>query len=163
MFHFNFASWPLMAALLFAGSQALAQTDLELQDDAEALNTCLAAWGHHPFGSQMRYTRLSTAVKVAGRGSGTADYSATDHPSLILVDPLVTARGDASLSLLNPQGWYCLRAPENEWGALRIRLHCHAHLASATGGATLWGRSSGRLGRVTVGAMQVERLGCSRR
>ncbi|AOW12907.1 hypothetical protein LPB72_18180 [Hydrogenophaga crassostreae] len=138
-----------------------AQTGERAVDDAFALNACLAAWGSHPFGSHLRYTTLSTSVKFSGAGPATSDRSVTNHPSLILVDPLVNATGDASIALMNPNGWYCLRAPDHLLGALRIQLHCRARLAAGSGGTTTWGTDSDRSAKVVMGSVQVERTGCN--
>jgi hypothetical protein len=148
--------WVLASAATLAQTASLPVP----QTDGSALNACLIAWGNHPFGSRPVYTRLSTSVKLAGVGPATADPMRTDHPTLILVDPTVNALGDASLVLSNPNGWYCLRAPANELGALRIQLHCRARLAAASGGATVWGSGHGETGVTKLGALQVERIGC---
>ena len=140
---------------------AQAQTGDRAVDDAFALNACLNAWGNHPFGSRLTYTTLSTSVKISGAGPATADLTITNHPSLILVDPLVNARGDAHIALLNPNGWYCLRAPAHQMGALRIQLHCRARMASGAGGATTWGTGRAGAGPTTMGSAQVERVGCN--
>ena len=155
----------LLASCLLVGVAAHAQTKPlsgapETGGDAAALDACLNAWGQHPFGSRPVYTRLSTAVKISGVGPATADRSATDHPSLILVEPMVNVLGDASLTLANPNGWYCLRAPVNVLGALRIQLHCRARMAAASGGATVWGSGHAAPGVTVMGAIQVERIGC---
>lgn len=150
-----------LSSLTLAMGHAHGQTGDRAVDDAFALNACLAAWGNHPFGSHLTYTTLRTSVKMAGAGPATSDRAATNHPSLILVDPLVNARGDASIALLNPNGWYCLRAPANVLGALRVQLHCRARMASGTGGATTWGTGSGGAGPVVMGAVQVERTNCN--
>lgn len=146
--------------LLSSLGAAQAQTGDRAVDDAFALNACLNAWGNHPFGSRLTYTTLSTSVKISGTGPATSDQTTTNHPSLILVDSLVNARGDAHIALLNPNGWYCLRAPASQMGALRIQLHCRARMASGAGGATTWG--TGRAaGPTTMGSALVERVGCN--
>ena len=164
MFSPSFARWPLRLAVLltlassYGASQA--QTGDRAVDDAFALTTCLAAWGNHPFGSHLTYTTLNTSVKISGAGPATADRTLTNHPSLVLVDPLVTTQGDAHIALMNPNGWYCLRTPANQMGALRIQLHCRARMAAGSGGATTWGTGGAGAGPTTMGAAQVERVGC---
>lgn len=156
-------SWVRLAtlsSLAFAWTTAQAQTGGRAMEDAFALNACLTAWGNHPFGSRPTYTTLTTSVKISGAGPATTDRNATDHPSLILVDALVNTRGDASLALSNPNGWYCLRVPANELGALRIQLHCRARLAAASGGATVWSTGQGAARVTMLGSMPVERVGC---
>lgn len=150
----------LVLAMASAMGSAQAQTGDRAVDDAFALTACLAAWGNHPFGSHLTYTTLNTSVKISGAGPATADRALTNHPSLVLVDPLVTTQGDAHIALMNPNGWYCLRTPANQLGALRIQLHCRARMAAASGGATTWGTGSAGAGPTTMGAAQVERVGC---
>jgi hypothetical protein len=155
-----FVRLTVLSTLTLSLGTTHAQDSERILDDAFALNGCLTAWGKHPFGSHPVFTRLATSVKISGVGPASADRSVTDHPSLILVDPLVNVQGDASLALTNPNGWYCLRAPANELGALRIQLHCRARLAAASGGATVWGSGHGAPGVTMMGPMQVERVGC---
>lgn len=155
----------LLASCLLVGAAVQVQAqplggEPEAGGDAAALDACLNAWGQHPFGSRPVYTRLSTGVKISGVGPASADRTATDHPSLILVEPMVNVLGDASLTLANPNGWYCLRAPVNVLGALRIQLHCRARMAAASGGATVWGTGHAAPGVAVMGAIQVERIGC---
>jgi len=156
----SFVRLAVLLSLAFTFGFTHAQTGERAVDDAFALNTCLAAWGNHPFGSHLNYTTLNTSVKFSGEGPATSDRSVTNHPSLILVDPLVNATGDASIALMNPNGWYCLRAPPHLLGALRIQLHCRARLAAGSGGATTWGTDSDRSGTAVMGSVQVERTGC---
>ena len=151
----------ILLTLACALGSVQAQTGERAVDDAFALNACLAAWGNHPFGSHLTYTSLNTSVKLSGAGPATVDQTATNHPSLILVNPLVNALGDAHIALMNPNGWYCLRASANQMGALRIQLHCRARMASGAGGATTWGTGGGGAGPTTMGAAQVERVGCN--
>ena len=147
--------------LLTVSGAAMAQTGDRAVDDAFALNACLNAWGRHPFGSHLTYTTLNTSVKISGAGPATADQVTTNHPSLILVDPLVNARGDAHIALMNANGWYCLRSPAHQMGALHIELHCRARMASAAGGVTIWGTGGAGTGPTTMGSAQVERMGCN--
>lgn len=156
----SFVRLAALSSLMLPLGAAHAQSVVRVADDAFALNGCLTAWGNHPFGSHPVYTRFSTVVKISGVGLASEDRSVTDHPSLILVDPLVNVQGDASLALTNPNGWYCLRAPANELGALHIQLHCRARMAAAFGGATVWGSGHGASGVTMMGPMQVERIGC---
>ena len=150
----------VMAVVLLGGGSGGALAQSVAPEEPKALEACLTAWGEHPFGSRPVYTRLSTSVKVAGVGPATTDSEITDHPSLILVDPLVNVMGQSSIALMNPNGWYCLRAAVNVLGALRIQLHCQARLASASGGATVWGTGYGRPGVTVMGSIEVERVGC---
>jgi hypothetical protein len=150
----------VLSSLTLTAGLTGAQTGDRAVDDAIALNACLTAWGNHPFGSHLTYTTLTTAVKISGAGPATTDRATTNHPSLILVDPLVNTGGEASIALMNPNGWYCLRTPANLLGALRIQLHCRARMAASSGGATTWGTGRGHSGPTVLGAVQVEPVGC---
>jgi hypothetical protein len=67
---------------------ALAAVGLARADgDAGSLNSCLAAWGKHPFGSTPGRKTLSTSVKVFGVGTATADWEQSEDPSLTMVNP----------------------------------------------------------------------------
>ena len=131
---------------------------------AEAVDSsianCLNAWGKHPFGANPKYTTLAKSVKVFGIGQGTADTQQTNTPSLVLVNPGVNVMGGSTVKLLNPNGWYCLRANVNVMGGLRIRAHCKAHLASAHDGVTVLGSSQSNKGVTVMGKTQVELVGC---
>lgn len=127
-----------------------------------AARACMRAWGSaHPFTETPPLRTVSGAVRVLGRGSSVADREATDYPVLVVVEPGVNVLGEGEMELLNPNGWYCLRAAVNVGGGLRIKLHCDAHLASATSGTSVFGDNAGR-GVSVMGAISVERVGCSR-
>lgn len=127
-----------------------------------AARACLRAWGStHPFTETPPLRTVSGAVRVLGRGSSVADREVTDFPVLVVVEPGVNVLGDSEMELLNPNGWYCLRAAVNVGGGLRIKLHCDAHLASATSGTSVFGDNAGR-GVSVMGAISVERVGCAR-
>jgi len=138
----RFTRSALIAGLILAGAAGLAQA----QDrDSGALQACLKAWGEHPFGPNPAYRTLATSVKVFGIGQGTADREVTPGPSLIMVNPGVNVMGGSEIELLNPNGWYCLRAAVNVMGGMDIKLHC---------GAPAKGVS-------VMGSIKVERVGCT--
>lgn len=61
---------------------ALAATGLVRADgDAGPLNSCLAAWVKHNFGSTPGCKTLSTLVKVFGVGTATADWEQSEYPA----------------------------------------------------------------------------------
>jgi hypothetical protein len=126
-----------------------------------AVQACLKAWGSHPFGSNPAYTTLATSVKVFGIGQGTADRESTPGPRLIVVNPGVNVMGGTEIELLNPNGWYCLRAAVNVMGGMDIKLHCNARLASATTGTTVMSGENAAKGVSVMGAITVQRVGCS--
>ena len=121
---------------------------------------CLQAWGTHPFGSNPRYKTLVTSVKVFGLGENPTDKDPTDSPSLVLVNPGVNVMGGKTLELLNPNGWYCLKANVNVMGGVNIKAHCNAHLASASDGVTVLGSNSENKGTTVMGKTQVTLVGC---
>lgn len=127
-----------------------------------AARACMRAWGSaHPFTETPPLRTVSGAVRVLGRGSSVADREVTDFPVLVVVEPGVNVLGDSEMELLNPNGWYCLRAAVNVGGGLRIKLACDAHLASATSGTSVFGDNAGR-GVSVMGAISVERVGCQK-
>lgn len=127
-----------------------------------AAQACMQAWGsQHPFTDTPPLRTVSGAVRVLGRGSSVADREVTDFPVLVVVQPGVNVLGESEMELLNPNGWYCLRAAVNVGGGLRIKLHCDAHIASATSGTSVFGDNAGR-GVSVMGAISVERVGCAR-
>lgn len=150
----------LVVMLLGLVGNAVAQTPAAT--DSPALDACLRAWGdNHPFGNRPVYRTLATSVRVFGRGPSTSDREVTDTPALILVNPGVNVMGATEIELLNPQGWYCLRSAVNVMGGMDIKLHCRARLASASGGATVWGGDNAVKGVTVMGAITVDRVGCS--
>lgn len=127
-----------------------------------AARACMRAWGNqHPFTDTPPLRTVSGAVRVLGRGSSVSDREVTDFPVLVVVEPGVNVLGDGEMELLNPNGWYCLRAAVNVGGGLRIKLHCDAHISSASSGTSVFGDNAGR-GVSVMGAISVERVGCAR-
>ena len=158
---FRLAFHPLTCvSLAVALNVAQAQTGDQTVDEGFALSACLSAWGNHPFGSHLTYTRMSSSVRITGSAPAGMASVATTHPSLVLVDPLVNERGESGIALLNPNGWYCLRVPPKLVGQVQVKLHCRAHLAVSSGGATYWGGGRGAAGVTTMGPLAVERVAC---
>jgi len=131
------------------------------QEVDSSIAACLKAWGKHPFGKNPTFKTLSTSVKVFGIGSNTSDTEVTSSPTLILVNPGVNVMGGSVIELLNPNGWYCLRATVNVMGGLNLRAHCKAHLASSKDGATVMGNSAENKGVTVMGSTNVERVDCN--
>ena len=150
-----------IAALTLACSALLLPMSALAQEEAGAIAACLKAWDKHPFGGNPRYKTLQTSVKVFGVGKSTRDAETTSTPTLILVNAGVNVMGGSTIELLNPNGWYCLRATVNVMGGLNIRAHCRAHLASATDGATVMGSNTENKGVTVMGSTRVERVDCS--
>ncbi|HEY4964402.1 MAG TPA: hypothetical protein VIH90_06960 [Candidatus Saccharimonadales bacterium] len=127
----------------------------------DSIANCLKAWGKHPFGNTPNYKTLATSVKVFGIGEDPADSEVTNSPSLVLVNPGVNVMGGSTIELLNPNGWYCLRTNVNVMGGLTIKVHCKAHLASATEAVTVLGSNSGQKSITVMGSTKIEPVGCN--
>ena len=126
-----------------------------------SIASCLKAWGKHPFGNNPHYKTLATSVKVFGIGEGSSDSEVTSSPSLVMVNPGVNVMGGTTIELLNPNGWYCLRTSVNVMGGLTIKVHCKAHLASATeSGVTVLGSDSEQKSVTVMGSTKIEPVGC---
>jgi hypothetical protein len=133
-------------------------------DEGSPISSCLKSWGTHPFGADPKFKTLTTSVKVFGIGKDTIDSDVTDAPALIMVSPGVNVMGGSTISLLNPNGWYCFRSNVNVMGGLTIKAHCNAKLASSTEGATVMGsnpdQSKEQKGVTVLGSSTIERVGC---
>jgi len=69
--------------------------------------------------------------------------------------------GAQTLSLLNPNGWYCLESSVAVLSKSTIRLGCQARLAAVGGsGVTVLGSSDENQGVTVLGKTTVERVGC---
>lgn len=131
------------------------------QSDSAALETCLTTWNNHPFGGRPVYKSLPPSTGAVVNGVTAADAESTDMPSLVLVQPGVNVMGGARLALLNPNGWYCLHPAVNVMGGLKVRLHCRARLAAASGGATVWNGGVASARSTVLGGITVEPVGCA--
>jgi hypothetical protein len=107
-----------------------------------SVDSCLKAWGKHPFGKNPQYKTLSTSVKVFGIGRDTADTEPTNGPALVLVNPSVNVAGGSEVQVLNPNGWYCFRTTVSVMGGLTIKAHCKSHLATTSGDVLAVGNAS---------------------
>jgi hypothetical protein len=130
------------------------------EEDDSPVNSCLNAWGNHPFGKNPPYKTLSTSVKVFGVGPETADTEITPAPALILVNPGVNVGGNSVVQVLNPNGWYCFRTTVSVMGGLTLKAHCKAHLATTAGDVLAGANTSDGKGVTVLGSTQVERVGC---
>lgn len=149
--------WPLAVAFTLG---MLAPTVTLAEENESGVDSCLKAWGKHPFGKNPNYKTLSTAVKVFGIGKDTSDTEETSQPTLVMVNPGVNVAGGKVVQVLNPNGWYCFRTTVNVMGGVTIKAHCKAHLAT-TGGEVLGAAKDADGKGVTVmGSTQVERIGC---
>lgn len=129
-------------------------------EENDSIADCLKAWGEHPFGNSPSYKTLATSVTVFGIGEESKDLGVTNSPSLVLVNSGVNVMGGTTMLLLNPNGWYCLRSNVNVMGGLTIKVHCKAHLASATESATVLGINPDNKSITVMGSTEVEPVGC---
>jgi hypothetical protein len=99
-------------------------------DDADVLYKCLAKWKDHPFqGTVNNYKKISASVSVGGFGNLINDTENTAQPYLILVEAAVNVLGAPTYSLMNRNGYYCMKVNVNVSTNLNINLHCNARLA----------------------------------
>ncbi|MFO1263501.1 MAG: hypothetical protein U1E84_09230 [Rhodoferax sp.] len=132
-----------------------------MADDSDSgINSCLKAWGKHPFGKNPSYKTLSTSVKVFGIGKDTSDSEETSTPSLVMVNPGVNVAGGKTVKVLNPNGWYCFRTTVSVMGGMTIQAHCKAHLATTSGEVMGTAKDAEGKGVTVLGSTQVERIGC---
>lgn len=127
---------------------------------APAISACLQAWGNrHPFKKrkEIKFRVIQGNVKVFGVGGNISDQVVSNYPQLILVRPGVNVMGKMSYDLLNPNGWYCLKAKVNVMGKSVINLACDSHIASTTGTTTVLGASEGQSGTTVMGRSVVNR------
>ncbi len=131
--------------------------------DKEDINDCLKGWGKHPFGEKPQYRTLNTSVKILGIGKKIADNTQTKKPALVLVKPSVNVLSKSTMKLLNPNGWYCLKANVGVLGKTTIEIDCKAKLALGDGQAVTVLGSQGKgeeTGIAILGKTQVKRLNC---
>ena len=143
-------------SLAFTVIGALSNQAFADDGDLVAVQGCLAHWGKTPFDKKAPpFRTLSAKVKVLGIGGETVDEQATDGPDLVLIKPNVAVLSKASLSLLNPNGWYCLKGQVSVLGKSEIHLHCSAHLASSKDGVTVLGGSDTDQGVTVLGSTRI--------
>lgn len=95
-----------------------------------AIAKCMKSWRKSPFsGTVDNFKRIYASVTVGTTGNAISDTERTDDPMLILIDAGVNVFGTPKYELLNPNGWYCIKANVNVGATLTIDLHCGARLA----------------------------------
>lgn len=98
--------------------------------DLPALHSCLAKWKDHPFkGTVDNYHKMAASVAIGGTGNVIKDTWRTSEPHLILVAAGVNVGGSPTYSLLNPNGYYCIKVNVNVSTVFTVNLHCNARLA----------------------------------
>lgn len=140
------------------GSAALAATAA----DDEIVRDCLSNWSKHPFDAKKpKYRTIGTQVKVMGIGNDIIENEVTAEPELVLVKPNVAVMAKTLYSLMNPNGWYCMKNRVSVLGKTEIKMACKAHLTSNKESiAVLGGSDSDSGGTAVLGSTRIEKVGC---
>ncbi len=126
----------------------------------EAVQACLLSWKEHPFnGQNPTYRTVSGKFKIFGIGEDINESVATDDPELVLILPNVSVMTGSSMTLTNPNGWYCLSSKVNVMSSTTINLHCNAKLASSKDGTTVLGGGDDK-GVTVLGKATINQVGC---
>jgi len=129
----------------------------------ESVRACLANWPEHPFDAQNpKFRTVSGQFKIFGIGEDINESTPTEKPELVLILPNISVMTGARMTLMNPNGWYCLRSKVNVMGSSEIILHCKAHIASTKAGTTVLGSNEGEIeqGVTVMGKSTIIREGC---
>jgi hypothetical protein len=152
----------LVLGTFLSSLSLVAARDARAVSEVDAISSCLAAWGEHPFRSaeEQPFKVLSPSVKVLGVGEDVTDETETDRPQLVLVKPSVNVLTKSTFRLMNPNGWYCFAANVTVLAKSEITAHCRAHLASSRDGVAIAGGNKGTEGVTVLGKAVVRRVGC---
>lgn len=155
----RFTASTALVGLLVASSAALVAPvkDAHAADPSSTVTACLDAFGEHPFGDNPEFRTLPVAVRVFGIGKATVDKEVTSSPALVYVKQGVNVMGGTTISLSNPQGWYCMRSVVNVMGGFTIKLACDAQFAVIGEGASVLSSSDGDKGTTVMGKTKIER------
>ncbi|MEY4063944.1 MAG: hypothetical protein RIR26_152 [Pseudomonadota bacterium] len=121
--------------------------------EKDALKKCLNLWGTTPFkevnANQVKVMDVSVGIgggilgsTLPGIGSlfnigNTKDFETTGDPRLVVIPMSVNVGGSTTFELMNPNGWYCLKAAVGAKSTISIRLHCSARIAQSDLGVSL--------------------------
>jgi hypothetical protein len=110
-------------------------------------------WGTTPFkevkADQVKVMDVSVGVGggllpggLAGIGNiinigNPRDLDVTSSPRLIVLPLSVNVGGATTFELMNPNGWYCMKAAVGARSTVNIKLHCSAKLAQSDLGVSL--------------------------
>ena len=126
----------------------------------DAVRVCLASWPDHPFdANNPTFRSVSGKFKIFGIGEDINESTPTDKPELVLIHPNVSVMTGSTMTLMNPNGWYCLISKVNVMASSTINLHCKAHLASSKEGTTVLGGGDDK-GVTVMGSATINTLGC---
>jgi len=122
---------------------ASASVQAKSRGDTDTVKECLGAWKKHPFNADNpQFRTMGSKVKVLGIGGNPEDTTVTTEPELVLVKPIVNVLTKSTYRLMNPNGWYCLKANVTVLSKSEIVKHCKAHIASSSDGVTIAGSDS---------------------
>lgn len=123
--------------------------------DVDALKKCMNLWGTVPFKEikpqNVKVMDVSVGVgggllgstsPLAGLGNiinigNTKDLEVTNEPRLIILPLSVNLGGNTTFELMNPNGWYCIKAAVGAKSTVNIKLNCTAKLAQSDLGVSL--------------------------
>ncbi|MEY2987172.1 MAG: hypothetical protein RJB13_693 [Pseudomonadota bacterium] len=121
--------------------------------ERDALRKCMNLWGTTPFkevkADQVKVMDVSVGVGggllpggLAGIGNiinigNPRDLDVTSSPRLIVLPLSVNVGGATTFELMNPNGWYCMKAAVGARSTVNIKLHCSAKLAQSDLGVSL--------------------------
>ncbi|MBM3383153.1 MAG: hypothetical protein FJY29_12040 [Betaproteobacteria bacterium] len=108
--------------------------------ETDALRKCLNLWGTTPFkevkANQVKV--MGEIVSVIGVTIGNPkDLESTPEPRLIVLPLSVNVASSTTFELLNPNGWYCIKAAVGARSTVNIKLHCSAKIAQSDLGIRL--------------------------
>lgn len=126
----------------------------------EALRGCFASWPDHPFdASNPTYRSVSGKFKIFGIGENINESTPTEQPELVLIQSNISVMTGSGMTLMNPNGWYCLTSKVNVMASSHINLHCKAKLASSKAGTTVLGGGDDK-GVTVLGISEIHQTGC---
>ncbi|MEN9826110.1 MAG: hypothetical protein RI953_1855 [Pseudomonadota bacterium] len=123
--------------------------------EQDALKKCLNLWGTTPFKeikpSQVKVMDVNVGIGGGLLGSGSPlgglgniinfgnpkDLEVTSEPKLIILPLSVNVGGSTTFELMNPNGWYCIKAAVGAKSTVNIKLNCSAKLAQSDLGVSV--------------------------
>lgn len=135
--------------------------------EKDSLRKCLNLWGTTPFkeikADQVKVMDVSVGVGggllsggLAGIGNiinigNPKDLEVTSTPRLIVLPLSVNVGGATTFELMNPNGWYCMKAAVGARSTVNIKLHCNAKIAQSDLGVSLDTNPGGAAGGTPAG------------
>lgn len=123
--------------------------------EVDALKKCMNLWGTVPFKEikPQNVKVMDVSVGVGGGLLGSTsplsglgniinignpkDLEITSEPRLIILPLSVNLGGNTTFELMNPNGWYCIKAAVGAKSTVNIKLNCTAKLAQSDLGVSL--------------------------